>query len=96
MDDNEEPREQPGPDESAKDIWGINLGDYDDPTEPPEGFKAIECPGCTMRSLKPAQGAKLAMGPIPGVGAPAGQARSFCPRCRGRTWIWWRTGREIV
>lgn len=89
----EEPREQPEP--SDEGIWGINLGDYDDPTKPPSGFQAIECPDCSLGYLKPA-GGKLALGPVPGVDMPSGQARSFCPRCRGRQWIWWRAGREVV
>jgi hypothetical protein len=92
MDENE-PREQPEGEHS--DIWGINLGEYDDPTNPPPGFKAIECPSCSEFGPKRAE-RKLAIGPIPGVGVTPGSARSFCPRCRGRTWIWWRIGREVV
>lgn len=98
MDENDEPREQPEDQEPEVDpIWGINLGDYDDPTQPPEGFKAISCPGCSRGPSGPkTRETKLATGPIPGVGMTSTAAGSFCPRCRGRTWIWWRIGREVV
>ena len=67
----------------------INPGDYEDPTLPPPGYRAITCPDCAEPTLK-STAPRLAVGPIPGVKLAPGHATSFCRLCRGRQWIWYR------
>jgi hypothetical protein len=68
----------------------INPGEYDDPTCPPPGYMAIECPDCSLSYLKSAQSTKMSVGPLPSIGLGAERGATLCMRCRGRTWVWWR------
>jgi hypothetical protein len=68
----------------------INPYEYDDPTDPPRGYKAIDCPDCSAYLLKPSQAPKMSLGPVPGIALGAEHGRSLCTACRGRTWVWWR------
>lgn len=68
----------------------INPYEYDDPTRPPSGYQAIECPDCSLHYLKPSQAPKMALGPVPGVGLRSERGASLCTACHGRTWVWRR------
>ena len=60
----------------------INLDEFQDPEDPPPGYKAIPCPDCSAHTLKPSHGtAKL--------GAAGGRGVSICQACRNRRWVWW-------
>lgn len=67
----------------------VNPYEYDDPTNPPPGYMAVECPDCSLNYRKPSEANKMALGPIPGVATRARQSASLCTVCRGRTWVWW-------
>jgi hypothetical protein len=70
----------------------INPDDYQDPNNPPPGgYQAIDCPECapTQSHLK-STAQRMAVGPIASTDLGAGTATSFCPRCRGRRWVWYR------
>jgi hypothetical protein len=67
----------------------INPDDYTDPNNPPPGYAAVDCPGCSSTGPKPRH-LKMAVGPVPGVGLDAGNSTSFCRVCRGRGWVWYR------
>jgi len=67
----------------------IDPNEYDDPANPPPGYKAIECPDCSLNYMKPSQAPRMSLGPISGVALGADRAASFCTACRGRRWVWW-------
>lgn len=68
----------------------INPDEYDDPeNSPPGGYEAIPCPDCSEDRLKNTT-QRMAVGPIRSAGLDSGSTVSFCPRCRGRRWVWYR------
>jgi hypothetical protein len=66
----------------------FNPYEYDDPTNPPPGYQAIECPHCSLNYMKPSTAPRMSLGPIPGLGTPARRSATLCTVCRGRTWVW--------
>jgi hypothetical protein len=76
-------------------VRDVNPYEYDDPTNPPPGYKAIECPDCSLDYLKPSDATKMALGPIPGLSTRAHRSASLCTVCRGRTWVWSPLAPEI-
>jgi hypothetical protein len=67
------------------DVDGVDPEDYDDPEHPPPGYQAAPCMRCS--SGKPEQ-VQMAVGPIPGIDLGPNKARTLCPTCRGRRWVW--------
>ena len=68
----------------------VNPHEYDDPQHPPSGYKAVECPECSLNYLKPSSAPKMSLGPVPGIALSADRSTSLCTTCQGRTWVWWR------
>jgi hypothetical protein len=68
----------------------VDPDEYDDPENPPPGgYQPIPCPDCSEDHLKNTT-QRMAVGPIRSTGVGTGSAVSFCPRCRGRRWVWYR------
>lgn len=59
----------------------VDLDLYEDPSDPPPGYRAVPCPGCSAPGVKPTATRAAAAGPIRG---------ELCIECNGRTWVWWR------